>query len=183
MSEPRKKKRLQITGNQRFRVLERDAFRCAYCGIPSSCAILEVDHITPIADGGTNSSLNLAACCADCNAGKGSMAIPLDQLPEVLARRQAEHDMEQNRIKAAFVAGRLFDPPVPHVDEWIRDITYALADYIHIDVLVRMVDEVRSIGGLTNKQRMQQMRLLITDWYAPDSVFLRGLEGCDDIEV
>lgn len=183
MSEPRKKKRLQITGNQRFQILQRDAFKCVYCGIPSTHTILEIDHIVPIACGGTNSPLNLAACCPDCNTAKGSEAIPLDQLPEALARRHLEHEAEQYRLRAAFVAGRLFDAPVPHVDEWIKSIANAMWDGIDIDVLVRMADKVRAMNFKSNRQRLLEMNELVREWNDPDMQVLRSMEGCDDIQI
>ena len=41
---------------------------CAYCGAPAGT----VDHVVPLARGGTNSLDNLVACCAECNASKGA---------------------------------------------------------------------------------------------------------------
>jgi len=55
----------------RFDVLERDGFRCAYCGAtPDDGAKLVVDHILPVVEGGTNSMDNLVTACHPCNAGK-----------------------------------------------------------------------------------------------------------------
>lgn len=55
----------------RFDVLERDGFRCAYCGAtPEDGAKLVVDHILPVVEGGTNSMDNLVTACHPCNAGK-----------------------------------------------------------------------------------------------------------------
>lgn len=56
----------------RFQILRRDGFRCRYCGAsPSDGIRLVVDHIVPVADGGTDDWDNLAAACHECNAGKG----------------------------------------------------------------------------------------------------------------
>ncbi|QUQ62422.1 HNH endonuclease [Kutzneria sp. CA-103260] len=50
-------------------VLQRDHHRCAYCGRPADT----VDHVLPLSRGGARTSwLNTVACCARCNAAKGS---------------------------------------------------------------------------------------------------------------
>lgn len=54
----------------RFRILERDAFTCHYCGRKPPEVVLEVDHIVPTSKGGTNESSNLKTSCRECNIGK-----------------------------------------------------------------------------------------------------------------
>lgn len=54
----------------RFEVLERCGFACRYCGRKSPDVSLEIDHVIPIADGGTNDPANLVAACWECNLGK-----------------------------------------------------------------------------------------------------------------
>lgn len=55
----------------RFEVLQRDGFRCRYCGgTPEEGYVLQVDHIVPVSRGGKNESSNLAAACWLCNSGK-----------------------------------------------------------------------------------------------------------------
>ena len=48
-------------------VLARDGWRCRDCGAPANV----VDHITPIAHGGSDHPSNLQALCAACNGAKG----------------------------------------------------------------------------------------------------------------
>ncbi len=48
-------------------VLTRDGYRCQDCGAPANV----VDHITPIAHGGSDHPSNLQAFCAACNGAKG----------------------------------------------------------------------------------------------------------------
>jgi len=50
-------------------VLERDNFRCKFCGATTEQEKLEVDHILPEALGGTDSLNNLATLCQPCNQG------------------------------------------------------------------------------------------------------------------
>ena len=50
-------------------VMERDAYRCVTCG---SHVDLTVDHIKPVALGGTDDSDNLQTMCRSCNSKKGA---------------------------------------------------------------------------------------------------------------
>lgn len=57
----------------RFEVFRRDRFLCQMChknGAPD--AVLHVEHIIPISDGGTNDITNLITICTECNHGKGA---------------------------------------------------------------------------------------------------------------
>ena len=58
----------------RYEALKRAGGHCQCCGaLPSQGRPLHVDHIQPLADGGSALSLdNLQVLCADCNEGKGS---------------------------------------------------------------------------------------------------------------
>lgn len=60
-----------MTAGVRFQVLERDGFRCRYCGLEASEAQLHVDHVVPVSKGGTHGLENLVASCERCNLGKG----------------------------------------------------------------------------------------------------------------
>ncbi|HEY3327326.1 MAG TPA: HNH endonuclease [Novimethylophilus sp.] len=57
----------------RFKVLQRDHFRCCACGASPSVTpgvVLEVDHIKPWSKGGETVIENLQTLCAACNQGK-----------------------------------------------------------------------------------------------------------------
>lgn len=57
-------------------VMERDGFRCRRCGAgPDDGACLVVDHIQPVAAGGSGAVANLQTLCTSCNGGKA------DRLP------------------------------------------------------------------------------------------------------
>ena len=47
---------------------------CRYCGGPLG-SDHELDHLTPIARGGTNADGNLTLCCLKCNRAKGSKTL------------------------------------------------------------------------------------------------------------
>ena len=61
-----------LSARTRYEVLTRDGYRCTYCGAPAPEVRLHVDHIVPVAAGGTDELENLVTACADCNQGKGA---------------------------------------------------------------------------------------------------------------
>ncbi len=67
-----------LSPRTRFEVFKRDEFTCKYCGRTSPEVVLEVDHIVPRCEGGSNDPINLTTACWDCNRGKGG--VPLDQV-------------------------------------------------------------------------------------------------------
>ena len=68
-------KRRWLSWKDRFVVLQRDGFACRYCGQRAPSVELQVDHVVPVARGGTNKLSNLAAACRGCNAGKRDLLI------------------------------------------------------------------------------------------------------------
>jgi hypothetical protein len=57
----------------RFKVLQRDRFRCCACGASPSVmpsVLLEIDHIKPWSKGGDTVIENLQTLCFACNQGK-----------------------------------------------------------------------------------------------------------------
>ena len=60
----------------RFKVLQRDNFKCCICGRSPSTTIglqLHIDHIIPYSKGGETVIENLQTLCFDCNLGKGNL--------------------------------------------------------------------------------------------------------------
>lgn len=80
--------RKQVSTRRRFEVFKRDGFKCQYCGAHPPDAILHVDHIEAVANGGTNDMDNLITACASCNMGKS--AVPLSVVPQSLAEKAEE---------------------------------------------------------------------------------------------
>lgn len=69
----RRAERSRVTPSVRYRIMERDGFRCCVCGRSARSGVeLEVDHIIPIARGGSSDDSNLQTLCRDCNRGKGA---------------------------------------------------------------------------------------------------------------
>ena len=71
-----KSRRTGLSQKVRWHVLARDSFTCQYCGRKPPDVVLEVDHVTSVADGGSNEMDNLVAACAQCNRGKGPSSAP-----------------------------------------------------------------------------------------------------------
>lgn len=69
---------MALSVRTRFEVFKRDDFTCRYCGKKSPDVILEIDHIVPVVEGGTDDPMNLATSCWACNSGKS--CIPLNQV-------------------------------------------------------------------------------------------------------
>lgn len=80
--------RKPISKRTRFEVFKRDAFACQYCGATPPKVVLEVDHIDPVAGGGSNDIDNLITACFPCNRGKA--AVSLSVVPQSLADKAAE---------------------------------------------------------------------------------------------
>jgi len=54
----------------RKEILERDSYICHYCGKTSD--YMEVDHLVPVSNGGTDDPSNLVSCCRSCNRKKNT---------------------------------------------------------------------------------------------------------------
>jgi 5-methylcytosine-specific restriction endonuclease McrA len=68
-----------IRRSTRVKIMARDSFRCVFCGrSPDEDGVkLEVDHIVPVAKGGSRHENNLQTLCYDCNRGKGAKIISI----------------------------------------------------------------------------------------------------------
>ena len=55
--------------DKRCAIYARDEFRCVFCGAEPDQ--MQLDHLTPISEGGTNDEDNLVTCCNACNEAKG----------------------------------------------------------------------------------------------------------------
>ena len=62
--------RIKITQSVRKYVLQRNNYQCQGCGKQKTEAKLNIDHIIPLATGGTNDISNLQVLCSRCNQQK-----------------------------------------------------------------------------------------------------------------
>jgi hypothetical protein len=63
-------KRENLSIRKRFFIMKRDEFSCKLCGASGAGVRLEVDHIIPFSQGGTDRLDNLQTLCFECNRGK-----------------------------------------------------------------------------------------------------------------
>lgn len=92
--------RAHISKRLRFEVFKRDEFTCQYCGNHPPEVVLEVDHIKPVAEGGTNDLYNLVTACFGCNRGKAD--VPLSSVPDSLSAKAADVAEREEQIQGYY---------------------------------------------------------------------------------
>jgi hypothetical protein len=85
--------RTSLSKRTRFEVFKRDGFRCVYCGSTPNDGPLHVDHVDPVAEGGSDDLTNLVTACASCNLGKSD--VPLSRRAPALDPAAAAEQAEQ----------------------------------------------------------------------------------------
>jgi 5-methylcytosine-specific restriction protein A len=65
-------RRVPIPPPVRRHVYARDGYTCVYCGRHGRRLLLTIDHVFPVALGGTNDIGNLVTACRPCNLTKGA---------------------------------------------------------------------------------------------------------------
>lgn len=63
---------MAISKRLRYEILRRDNHACRYCGAAAPDVKLTVDHVVPVALGGTDEPSNLVTACEPCNSGKSA---------------------------------------------------------------------------------------------------------------
>lgn len=110
----------------RFEVFKRDDFTCQYCGRRSPDVVLEVDHIVPRANGGSDDPINLRTSCWECNHGKsdvplGAVLTGEDPHDRALLLLERERELEEyNRVLATENARRHSDAKWL-IEHWNRE--------------------------------------------------------------
>ncbi|WP_405747715.1 HNH endonuclease [Streptomyces canus] len=66
---------MAVSKRLRYEILRRDSNTCRYCGASAPDVQLRVDHVTPVALGGTDTPDNLVTSCEPCNSGKSSATV------------------------------------------------------------------------------------------------------------
>lgn len=148
VTEPRRK---AIPNRLRFEILRRDGHACRYCGAMAPDVKLTVDHVIPVALGGSDEPRNLVTACVDCNSGKTSTQpdselvedIAADALRWKRALEAAAHNLLADRELTDAVAGRF-------LTEWNK-WTYPAEVTVPAEPRVlsgdALIDNWRSIGG------------------------------------
>lgn len=66
------KKRKTLSKSIRHEVFKKDGFKCVECGATKENTTLHVDHILPVAQGGSDELDNLQTLCEACNLSKSN---------------------------------------------------------------------------------------------------------------
>ncbi|MFL4947537.1 HNH endonuclease [Streptomyces sp. MMS24-I31] len=102
---------MAVSKRLRYEILRRDNHTCRYCGASAPDVPLRIDHVTPVALGGTDTADNLVTSCEPCNSGKSSSspdathvaAVSDDALRWATAMQQAADNLlEQEKPKLAY---------------------------------------------------------------------------------
>jgi hypothetical protein len=102
---------MALSKRLRYEILRRDAYTCRYCGAKAPDVPLRVDHVTPVALGGSDNPTNLVTACEPCNSGKSSVpadaavvaGVDDDALRWAAAMGQAAENLKaQQRPKLAY---------------------------------------------------------------------------------
>lgn len=114
------KKRKSISKKSRFDIFKRDSFACQYCGAHPPLAILEVDHIHPVAKGGGNDEDNLITSCLKCNRGKSANL--LSEIPQSLQDKAAMILEREAQIKGYTAVMQAKQDRLEEQSEEVREV-------------------------------------------------------------
>jgi hypothetical protein len=129
---------MAVSKRLRYEILRRDSHTCRYCGASAPDVPLRVDHVTPVALGGTDEPGNLVTSCEPCNSGKSSATVDAalvadvseDALRWASAMTQAAENLRKQETpkleyRDAFLAewnrwhlGKDDDKKVPLPEDW-----------------------------------------------------------------
>jgi len=94
-----------LTPEEGLRILERDRYRCQYCGLDGMASfenslVMSVDFVTPRARKGKKVPANLVAACRPCNLIKGKRVFAgLEEAKAYILRRREElHKQWESRM-------------------------------------------------------------------------------------
>jgi hypothetical protein len=170
--------RKRIGKTTRFRIFERDRFRCQYCGRTPPSIVLEIDHIAPISKGGESGDENLVTSCFECNRGKRDHSLDPARMPrdyvamaddaEVRAQQLASYREHLEQLRAEMEAA------VDFVGEafWGKGSTWDYEDDEFDDCgverrRVRRFIEILGLGEVEEAARIARIRLPgERQWYA-----------------
>lgn len=90
-------RRVPIPSAVRRHVYARDGYRCVYCGRSGRSLRLTIDHVHPVAYGGTNDIGNLVTACRACNLTKGARVMNDGDLRRYANERRSWAGRERRR--------------------------------------------------------------------------------------
>lgn len=136
--------RKPISKSLRFAVFARDAFTCRYCGVQPGDVRLVVDHLIPVAQGGTNDESNLITACEPCNQGKSARRLDQAAPTEMDRLRMVQESLEQRHAAehaADFIAAKK-DLEQEMINLWCEIRGHGEAEIRTVRIVSRYVQEV-----------------------------------------
>lgn len=73
--DPKKEADYYNIKENRYKVFERDGYKCHYCDKQLTRFSATLDHIQPVSEGGDNSFDNLVTACLHCNSKRGAKPV------------------------------------------------------------------------------------------------------------
>ena len=146
---------MAVSKRLRYEILRRDNHTCRYCGSAAPDVKLTVDHVLPVALGGSDDPTNLVAACADCNAGKTSSSPDAPLVADVeqkallwdralaLAVERREAKLEEKRSLFDYFENEWmfrYDPAVPLGHDWQETVHRFYALGLHVSDLDDAID-------------------------------------------
>lgn len=140
--------RKSFSKKERFEVFKRDNFTCQYCGREAPDVILELDHIKPLAEGGSNDITNLITSCFDCNRGKGPRE--LSDHSEIKKQKDELDKLNERRKQLEMLS------------EWRRELLDLKEE--KVDTLARHWDQLTGDQYSLNESGKNGIRGLLNDY-------------------
>lgn len=149
-------KRKSLTKKVRFEVFKRDSFTCQYCGAEAPNAVLHVDHVLPVKEGGDNEITNLVTACAACNMGKGARKLNDDsalarqkqQLNELNERREQIELLQQWRAGMADLHVQEVEQVCDHMESMIAPFSLGAESRRKIGRIVKKHGLQKTLDGM-----------------------------------
>ena len=131
--------RIKLPHGMKEKVFRKDGYRCRMCGASKEDGIeLTIDHIIPLAAGGTNDLDNLQTLCRECNENKANLILPsgleidietkqneLKLLNDLLAQEESKLsnnlDPDQ-KIDILFNIKQLKEKQIPLVESELKEL-------------------------------------------------------------
>lgn len=149
---------MAVSRRLRFEILRRDDHTCRYCGASAPDVPLTVDHVKPVALGGSDAADNLVTACRDCNTGKASVAPDssivanvaddalrwaraMDASAAALRRERSAVEQATREVDDAWVVWGLGEDrtPLPRPQGWIDSVERFFTAGVPVGEMVRFV--------------------------------------------
>ena len=154
---------MTVSKRLRYEVLRRDNHQCRYCGGTAPDVTLTVDHVVPVALGGTDAPNNLVAACRDCNGGKSASSpdaalveqVSDDAIRWASAMKQAAveeralRDSQLNAYDAVAAAWR----PRYLPNGWQASVNAVLSAGLELSDILELIDVALTAQNVDNRWR------------------------------